>query len=36
MKPEKLKDKDDQDQKSNKENFTGGESPVKDDEENDA
>jgi hypothetical protein len=36
MKPEKLKDKDDQEQKANKENFTGGESPVKDDEENDA
>tara|TARA_R110000796_G_scaffold247917_1_gene374041 strand:- start:41 stop:211 length:171 start_codon:yes stop_codon:yes gene_type:complete len=34
MKPEKLKDKDDQEQKANKENFTGGEAPVKDNGDN--
>jgi|TARA_B110000211_G_C14002733_1_gene519290 hypothetical protein len=34
MKKENLKDE--EEQNANKENFTGGEAPVKDDEENDA
>lgn len=37
MKPEKLEDQDrEQDKNANQENFTGGEAPVKDDEENNA